>query len=196
MLPPLLVAQTTPATWPQLVLVALAAVAALGACAAAVAAWTVASRGRELLDRTAVLGELEELSRSVRGLAEHRSDLDLRRVEHVLIEIRDANQRLEDVLLRHAEATREALVKGDGSLPAATPGSDGLGERAVNRLLALGYERIQIVTRVEKLAELTARDGEILVEARKDGVLHKGRVLVRSGRISNVELHPAYSIFP
>ena len=48
----------------------------------------------------------------------------------------------------------------------------------------------------EKLLELVARDGEILIEANKSGVLHKGRVLVRSGRIANVELHPAYSIFP
>jgi len=27
-------------------------------------------------------------------------------------------------------------------------------------------------------------------------VLHKGRVLMRGGRMSDVELHPAYSIFP
>ena len=170
--------------------------AAVGSVAAAVAAWNLAARARDLARRAPALDRLEDLARDVHSLAQERSDLDLRRVEHVLIELRDAQKRLEDVLLRHAEATREALVRGDGGSVALVAGGEGLGERTTNRLLAMGYERVQIITRVEKLAELAARDGEILVEARKEGVLHKGRVAVRGGRIASVELHPAYSIFP
>jgi hypothetical protein len=180
----------------DLVLALAALVAAVGAGLAAAAAWTLVTRVRELGARAAPLEHLATLSRDVRTLSEARGDLDLRRVEHLLIELRDSQVRLEDALLRHADATREALVRGDSTAALAAPAGDGLGERAVNRLIAMGYERIQLVTRHEKLLELVARDGEILVEANKAGVLHKGRVLVRSGRIANVELHPAYSIFP
>jgi len=180
----------------DLVLALAAVAAAVAAGLAAGAAWSLVARVRELGARAAPLDHLETLARDVRKLTEERGDLDLRRIEHVLIELRDSQKRLEDALLRHAEATREALVRGDGTAALAAPAGDGLGERAVNRLLAMGYERIQLVTRHEKLLELVARDGEILVEAQKAGVLHKGRVLVRSGRIANVELHPAYSIFP
>ena len=179
-----------------LALAIAATVAAVGACLAAAATWRMLARVREVADRTRALEHLEELTRDVRALASDRSDLDLRRIEHVLVELRDTQIRLEDALLRHAEATREAILRGDSSTALAIPAGDGIGERAVNRLLALGYERVQLVTRAEKLAELSTRDGEILVEARRDGVLNKGRVLVREGRIANVELHPAYSIFP
>jgi hypothetical protein len=198
MSPLLLQTPDTPAGWLLAVAVVAGVVGAAAAVAAAAAAWTLVARHRELAARARALEHLEGLARDVSALAADRGDLDLRRIEHVLIELRDAQKRLEDVLLRHAEATRAAVLAGDPStalVPAAS-GGEMVGERAINRLLAMGYERIQIVTRAEKLAELAARDGEVLVEARKEGVLHKGRVLVRSGRIANVELHPAYSIFP
>jgi hypothetical protein len=193
----LLLAQSpdSPVGW---VLAIAAVVAAVGAVTAAAAAWTLVARAREFVGQSRGLEHLPAVARDVAALAADRGDLDLRRIEHVLIELRDAQVRLEDVLMRHAEATRAALLNGEAStaLPAIAGGGEALAERAINRLLAMGFERIQIVTRAEKLAELGARDGEVLVEARKGGVLHKGRVLVRTGRIANVELHPAYSIFP
>ena len=91
-----------------------AAAAAVAAGLAAGAAWTLVTRVRELGARTAPLEHLANLSRDVRTLCEARGDLDLRRVEHLLIELRDSQVRLEDALLRHAEATREALVRGEG----------------------------------------------------------------------------------
>jgi hypothetical protein len=170
----------------------------LVACAGVAGLWVLALRARGLERLAPRLDALEEIRAALARLSSQREDLDLRRIEHVLIELRDAQVRLEDVLMRHAEATRAALMNGEAStaLPAIAGGGEALAERAINRLLAMGFERIQIVTRAEKLAELGARDGEVLVEARKGGVLHKGRVLVRTGRIANVELHPAYSIFP
>lgn len=195
-MPLLAPAALAPADGWSLVLALCAVAAAVAAGLAAAAAWQLQARVRELGARAAPLEHLSALARDVHALSEERADLDLRRVEHILIELRDSQVRLEDALLRHADATREALVRGDSTSALAAPAGDGLGERAVNRLIAMGYERIQLVTRHEKLLELVARDGEILVEANKSGVLHKGRVLVRSGRIANVELHPAYSIFP
>jgi hypothetical protein len=82
---------------------------------------------------------------------------------------------------------------GASLLPAAP---QALNERVLNRLLALGYERIEIVTPNEALEEFAQGSGDVLVEARRDGVLCKGRVRVRSGRIESVQLQPAFPVFP
>ena len=40
------------------------------------------------------------------------------------------------------------------------------------------------------------RLGDVVVEARREGVLCKGRVRIRAGRIDSVQLQPAFPIFP
>ncbi len=172
----------------------LALGAVLVALAAAVGVWTLVARAREIQREGERLAVLEQLQHKLSELVAAREDLDLRRVEHLLIDLRDAQGRLEDALLRSLEAVRDR--SGEGTDLVVAGGGEGLGERVVNRLLALGYQRVQIVTRPEKLVELAARDGEVLVEARLGGVLHKGRVVIREGRLADVEIHPSYSIFP
>ncbi|MCE9594485.1 MAG: hypothetical protein K8S98_09845 [Planctomycetes bacterium] len=174
--------------WIDVLLVVCAAAAALGV-------WVVHRRLTELERAAGALGHLEELAVSVKKLAGDRGDLDLRRVEHVLIEIRDAQRRLEDALLRVSE---QALARGGSSLaPAANFATGGgLAERVVTRLVALGYDRVQILPPAEELARIAAGDGEVTVEARRNGVACKGRVLVRGGALTEVDLKPAYATFP
>ena len=172
----------------------LGVAALIAAAVSAVGVWTLVVRLRDLRAEGERLGALEEIRGLVGRLVAERDDLDLRRLEHVLIDIRDAQKRLEDVLLRVVEGERAA--PGVPGTALARIDHESLGERVANRLHSLGYERVQIVTRAEKLTELAANDGEVLVEARRAGVLHKGRVVVRSGRLADVEIHPAYSIFP
>jgi hypothetical protein len=87
---------------------------------------------------------------------------------------------------------REELLPQAG-VPASLGG--GLADRVVSRLLALGYERITFVT---PPAELDAGRSEldIVVEARRDGAACKGRVLVRGGRIHDIQIQSAYAAFP
>lgn len=185
-----------PAWMPQAIFWVLV-VGALAAAAAAAGAWILVARQRALLRQLKELDRVAEIEAEVKKLVADRDDLDLRRLEHVLVELRDDQRRLEDVLLRHAEAATAASLRGEPSTAVALPtGGGAVGERAINRLLALGFERVQLVTRADKLAEIGAQGGEVLVEARREGVLHKGRVLVRGGAIADVEMHPAYSIFP
>jgi hypothetical protein len=112
-----------------------------------------------------------------------------------LRELRADLRRLEDAWLVGSQAARlpEAPERVQGA-PA------NLGERVVNRLLALGYERVRLITSPEDLAALAAEprggNGEITVEARRDGALCKGRVLLRSGALTEVEIRPSYSVFP
>ena len=166
----------------------------LAATAAAVGVWVLVARLRAVAAAGGRLATLSEIDQKLGRLVAARDDLDLRRLEHLLVDVRDTQKRLEDAFLRTAEAGRTATATT--SELAAPAGPESIGERIVNRLLALGYEQVQIVTRAEKLAELLGRDGEVLVEARQGGVLHKGRVVLRGGRLADVELHPAYSIFP
>jgi hypothetical protein len=157
----------------------------LAAVAVAAGVWTLVARVQSLRADTQARDLLEELKKRLDRLLAGGADLDLRRVEHLLIDLRDGSRRLEDLLVGVREGRS---VESDALVPAVAP---GLGERVVNRLLALGYERIELVTGPPLEAE-----GQVLVEARREGVLHKGRVLVRAGRIEGVEIMPAYSIFP
>jgi len=166
--------------------------AAVAACAAAL--WVLVDRARELARLGRRLEALDELRAAVDRLTEQRDDIDLRRLEHVVVDIRDGQRRTEDAVLRAVQsgagggATNGALAR--------SPGGARLGERVVNRLLALGFERVQIVTGIDELTALEDGDGDVSVEAHRRGVLHKGRLKIESGAITATELKPAYSTFP
>jgi hypothetical protein len=138
------------------------------------------------------LAELRNLAASWIGT---RESLDLRRIEHVLVDLRDDQQRVEDALLR----TIELGLREREDPPAAASAAldvDTLIERVTNRLLSLGFERVQVLADREALAALGGARGEVPLEARRAGVLHKGRALVQGGRIVDVEMQPPYAMFP
>ncbi len=184
----------TPAPWLAEASFWLALASVLTAAAGAVGIWALVSGLRELRAGTQRLNVLQEIDHKLARLVADREDLDLRRIEHVLLDLRDTQRRLEDALLRTFEA--RSLPSSPGRELAPVPLPESIGERVVNRLLSLGYEQVEIVTRFEKLAELARSDGEVLVEAKREGVLHKGRVSLRLGRLADVEMTPTYSIFP
>jgi hypothetical protein len=205
------------------VLVWIAIAATLAVLSGTVAAWLAYVRARRIEERLGLLQSLERIDAALARFSESHAELDLRRLEHVLIDLRDGQRRVEERLLAVVEAAHSgalareshtgAFAQGPGEA-AGTPGREGvpalpappgaaarstagaLAERAVTRLLALGYERIGIVTPEAELAALSDADGEILVEARRDGAPCKGRVLLRGGRIADVQMQAAYSIFP
>jgi len=142
------------------------------------------------------LAHLKAIEAAVRRIAEQRDGLDLRRLEHVLIDIRDAQRRLEERLI----ATFESQQAQDVVLPqrplvdAARGGR--LAERITARLLAMGFERIEILTPADEFERLIDGDGEVVVEARRGGAPHKGRVALRDGSISDVRMREGYEAFP
>ena len=158
--------------------------------ATAAALWLIVSRLRQMEARLHSLDRLNEIKGSIERLLEPEDALELRRLEHVLIDIRDGEKRVEDRLLAVVEASRGAA----GALPIG--GATALAERVVNRLLALGYERVQLVTPMEEIGKLANGDGEVLVEARRDGAPCKGRVSVRKGALADIQIQSAYSAFP
>jgi hypothetical protein len=167
----------------------LAAALLLVAAAGAVAAFLLLRRVGELARLGARLDALGEIQGLLARHVGQRGDLDLRRIEHALLEMRDGQRRLEALLLRTVEGARSGTA---GAAPAG-----GLAERVIDRLLVLGYERVQLVT---PLAELQAAAGagelEVLIEAHRNGVLCKGRARLRSGTLVDVDMKPAYTTFP
>lgn len=189
------IAQTAPPSdWILDTVPWLLGLCALGAGAAAAGVWFLHARLRDLAKYGERLAALEQIQATLSRVAREREDLDLRRIEHVLIEIRDGQRRLEDSLLRASQ------VAYHGEAGATAPASDvaGLSERIVQRLIAHGFEHVQVVPTLAELARLFEAGGahEVLVEARRGGVHCKGRVLVRDGVVVDVEVKPAYSMFP
>lgn len=158
--------------------------------AAALAGWAIVRRLAYLRGELRALETLPELQRTLTRWLAERDDLDLRRIEHLLIDLRDGSKRLEELLLRGEEQRAQPST---ALVPLAPP---ALGERVVNRLVALGYEHIELVTPHAELEAFGQQGGDVLVEARREGVQCKGRVRIRAGRIDSVQLQPAFSIFP
>lgn len=135
--------------------------------------------------------------------AAERSDIDLRRTEHVLIDIRDGLKGLEDAVIEAASRTTVVEREIVPAAPAAgsdedakADAADVVVERLHNRLGALGYERVHLLGERE-IYELAALGrAEIPVEARRDGVVHKGRCIVEKGRVLDVRMDPPYRLFP
>jgi hypothetical protein len=161
-----------------------------------IAAWVCAAHLKSIEKRLAELDRLSELKTAIQPLVERGGDLDLRRLEHVLIDIRDGQRRVEERLLAVIESNHSRSMHTSALEASSAAGASTLADRVVTRLLALGYERVQLVTPSAELAELSQRDGEILVEARRDGAPCKGRVSVRGGRLTDVQIQAAYSAFP
>ncbi len=157
--------------------------------ACAVLLGLILQRSRALEHRLRQLEALEPIRLALAELTKAREDLDLRRIEHALLDVRAGQKRTEDALLRAVE------------LPAAAPaGSFGaplrsLPERLTNRLLALGYERVQIANSAEELARMAER-GEVLFEARRDGAVWKGHAVIEQGSLTHLDMKPVYSMFP
>lgn len=178
-----------PAWWAEAVLW-LGVALFLAALAAALAAWAVVRRLERLRSELRALETLPELQLTLTRWLAERDDLDLRRIEHLLIDLRDGSKRVEELQLRAEERRAQPL---DTLVPLAPP---ALGERVVNRLVALGYERVELVTPHAELEAIVHQGGDVLVEARREGVSCKGRVRIRGGRIEAVQLQPAFPIFP
>lgn len=153
------------------------------------------SRRLETLEQ---LGRLEEIQEHLNRVDAERGDLDQRRLEHVLVDVRAGIKRLEASILgvlerQAADAQAERPAQAESPRPVPK-----LRERVVNRLLALGYSDIRVVTDAAELAELSAEDadGSIVVEVHQGATQLKGRVLLRGGSITDVDLKSFYPIFP
>ncbi len=172
--------------FPELVLLALLTLI-LGVCG-----WILVTL-QQLLSQQAAAKGSDDMSEHWEKVEEHLASirdgqgqaLDLRRIEHLLVDIRDGNKRLEE---RWVAGSERPETVGSSSLP--------LSERLRSRLLSEGFERIEILTPSEYHAGLLESGGEVLVEARRSGASYKGRVRIEDGLFVDVNLRPSHTLFP
>ncbi len=111
---------------------------------------------------------------------------------------------LEEALATLAQQQRDQTRAIEAALSAAgAPGVAGgpesptrLIQRVRAHLAALGFESIEIVTPRAELETERAFSGDVVVEARRGGTVHKGRAILDEGVISDVDLRPAHRLFP
>jgi hypothetical protein len=161
---------------------------------ALVVAVTMAGRLRQIEEKLQRLERLDTLDAGLTQIVERHGELDLRRLEHVLLDMRDGQKRVEERLLAVVEAANHehqsfTAIEKEGARGAVS-------DRIVNRLLALGFERIELLTQSEDLEALLKTGGDVLVEARREGALHKGRVILKDGAIADVQMRSSYEVFP
>jgi len=180
----------------SLLLVIAAALLAASACAA-FCAWQILARLKGFERHLERLQDLAVLRERVERLAGSQPELDLRRLEHVLLDLRDAHKRTEERMLALIEGSRASLSSLSTGLPVpAAAGTALLAERIVTRHVSLGYERVQLVTPLAELEPFLGGEGLAVVEARRDGVSCKGRVKLKAGAIQDVQMQAAYGAFP
>jgi hypothetical protein len=154
--------------------------------------WRMNAVLAEQADQLDALQGLEEMAESLEVMAERSDELGRRRLEHVLIDIRDGQKRFEERWLVQME--KQGAVSG--AMPGIDSSATSLSERITNRLLTMGFERIDVLTPIEEVEAMADGDGEVRVEARRAGVAHKGHVLLREGSIADVRLRDGYDAFP
>ncbi|MFT7680132.1 MAG: hypothetical protein ACI8QC_004138 [Planctomycetota bacterium] len=141
--------------------------------------------------------QLDAIEQHLARLVGDEGSPELRRVEHVLVDIRDGQKRFEERIVSLTESQGRAASAGEAPIPGAgLSHTAGLAERVVTRLLAMGFERIEVLSSTEEQAKLLEEGGSLVVEARRGGSLHKGRVSIENGGIASVQLRSAFQAFP
>lgn len=143
--------------------------------------------------RLGSLDTLGAIDAKLKAMSGSQANLELRRLEHLLVDIRDGQKRA-DQRLAQALENREREPASESDVQAAGPSR--LAERIINRLLSQGYERIEILTPAKEFEQMVNGDGEVRVEARRGGAAYKGRVKVQAGSILEVHLRAPFAIFP
>lgn len=88
------------------------------------------------------------------------------------------------------DVSQEGARRSDPNSPEAISG------RVTSYLAREGYQDIRVVTPPEEIDAAFVHSGQLIVEARRDGVIHKGRVSLQNGSPAAVDLRPSHSIFP
>lgn len=188
-------------TLDPLVLVAIAVLTALAGVA-----WLVvrlAARVGRVEERLAALDELATLPDAVRTAVDELERRDLHEaLRERLGEVAESHARLAGVvddlagrierqgkLLRDLGATlREARAPS-----ADAPALEDVSATVARHLSGRGYEAVRLLTEGSRL---DGRSGTVAFEARRDGVMHKGHVVVADGVVRKESVRSAYSAFP
>lgn len=159
---------------------------------------------RQAVERTAVpeprdSAESDGATRIVRAL-------DTLRQAHAEA-AQEAQRRLDDVVAglraepaggggppaRKSESKAERSDDAESSLDAERAAAI---DRVREQLTASGFRAIQIVTPTAEITDEVLRSGHVVVEARRESAVYKGKVFFQNGVPIDVQLSPGHGMFP
>lgn len=141
---------------------------------------------------------MNSLNDRLQKLVDGLEALGTRRVEDQLGDIHEVLAAIRDGLERSASAPPAAgSAHALPSAPTILPGHGhklGLVDVVEAKLYNLGYKRVAIVT---DLKDADASEPlRIVVEAERDGALHKGHLILHGTAVTEFEMQPNYTSFP
>jgi len=146
--------------------------------------WWIVRRLNALESGLKDLSSLSLVPDRLHALAKVIEELDPKAVQAEFDRIHDSLSRLEDLAVTDS---------------AADDGGDGASRPTTVRALAIrwlrdeGYYSARILNEDD---ELSGQEVEVVVEAIRDGLRHRGHVLVCGNEIQEANLDPSYSMFP
>lgn len=136
---------------------------------------------------------MKNLNDQLQKLVEGLGALGTRRVEDQLGEIGELLSAIRDGLDR-APASVPAAVGSLGDAPVKHRAPAGLVDVVEAKLYNLGYNRVTVVT---DLRDADASEPiRVVVEAERDGSMHKGHLILHGTAVTEFEMQPNYTTFP
>jgi hypothetical protein len=134
---------------------------------------------------------IQRLNERLQALTDGLEALGLRTVEERLLEIQEVLESIRDGLQRPLPAASgpTAVEPSEASLRRSS-----LIDIVEAKLYNLGYGKVSVVT------DLTGVDSQeptrIVVEAERNGVAHKGYLVIHGSAVTELEMQPSYTSFP
>jgi hypothetical protein len=128
-----------------------------------------------------------QLNERLQALIESLDQIGTDEIQQQLTESHEVLKRIADKLDRPVEVPHHP-VEGRGQSATA------LLDLVEAKLYNLGYDKVMVVGDLSE-AEPHART-RVVVEAEKDGVAHKGHLVLNGAAVTELEMTPSYQAFP
>lgn len=148
------------------------------------------------------LDELAALSQKVASLAGQLERKEVSaQLETKLTEVAESEQRMvaalgqlsREVTELRRSADRRAAERRAAELPPSVDPAPDLATLVTDHLAEGGFDEVRLVS---DPALLKGHSGRVVFEAQRRGVMHKGHVRIRDGRVVDESVRAAYSTFP
>ncbi|MCA8970829.1 MAG: hypothetical protein KDC95_13630 [Planctomycetes bacterium] len=135
---------------------------------------------------------MKSLNDRLQKLVDGLEALGTRRVEDQLADIHDVLTGIRDGLDGRSQVAVAALASAGGETRMHAP--SGLIDVVEAKLYNLGYTKVTVVTDLSSVDK--ERPVRVVVEAERDGALHKGHLVLSGTAVTEFEMQQSYTTFP
>jgi len=144
----------------------------------------------------AVAEALQSLARATEAQAGAEGSRDTDRILAALADLQAAQSASAQAVADRLQEALAALAASGAGGGAAQVAALGPLEAAREYLQGLGYSDVKVVTPAAEITPELLAGGAVVVEARREGATHKGKVLFEAGSPSDAQLQGGHGMFP